>query len=229
MFREGAITMRAVQGIFYGRICYGYIREQSGQVLVDEQQATTVVMIFDRYLRGDSLAGIADFLSRPRIQSPSGNMQWTRAAIDKLLSNPKYVPHIVSPEKFLKVQEEKIKRSNQEMSGDGILRKATRYSSKNVLSGLLVCGECGADYRRITRPTGEVVWRCANRVEHGHDICRYSPSIPEADVIDFICRLLDLEQFDPPSVKDSLETISINRKGKMIPKFKPIYNLSIAL
>lgn len=220
--------MRAVQASFYGRICYGYIRKPSGQVLVNEQQAATVAIIFDRYLRGDSLAGIADFLSRQEIQSPSGNMQWTRAAIDKLLSNPKYVPHIVSPEKFLKAQEEKIKRSNQEMSGDGIQRKATRYSSKNVLSGLLVCGECGADYRRITRPSGEVVWRCANRVEHGHDICRHSPSIPEADVIDFICRLLDLEQFDPQSVKNSLEAIVINYQGKMVPKFKPVNNLSIA-
>nr|WP_279287533.1 zinc ribbon domain-containing protein [Flintibacter hominis] len=38
------------------------------------------------------------------------------------------------------------------------------------MSGLLVCAECGHNYRRITRPSGEIVWRCASRVEHGKKV-----------------------------------------------------------
>jgi hypothetical protein len=60
-------------------------------------------------------------------------------------------------------------------------------SSERICSGLLICAECGANYRRITRDSGEVVWRCANRVNtvkkyasiprksgkrhHGHYLC----------------------------------------------------------
>lgn len=45
------------------------------------------------------------------------------------------------------------------------IRKATRNNSQNVLSGLLVCSDCGVNYRRITRASGEVVWRRADKVE----------------------------------------------------------------
>jgi hypothetical protein len=108
-------------------------------------------------------------------------------------------------------------------------RKATRYSSQNVLSGLIVCAECGANYQRITRSSGEVVWRCANRVEHGHGICRHSPSVTETAVIAFICNILDIKQFDPQIAKDSLEVISINSNGAMIPKLKPANTMMFLL
>lgn len=51
-----------------------------------------------------------------------------------------------------------------------------------VLSGLLICSECGSPYRRITRNTKdgeEIVWRCANRVEHWKEICQHSPTISD--------------------------------------------------
>lgn len=49
-------------------------------------------MIFDYYLSGASLGKVVDMLSEKRIPSPTGKERWTRAAIDKLLSNTKYIP-----------------------------------------------------------------------------------------------------------------------------------------
>ena len=49
-------------------------------------------MIFDYYLSGASLGKVVDMLSEERIPSPTGKERWTRAAIDKLLSNTKYIP-----------------------------------------------------------------------------------------------------------------------------------------
>jgi hypothetical protein len=94
-------------------------------VFIDEQKAETVATIFERYLYGDSLAKIVEVLHEQQIPSPTGKTLWTRAAIDKLLSNIKYVPHMISPELFIKVQNEKIIRSNQELGEYGIQRKAT--------------------------------------------------------------------------------------------------------
>lgn len=50
-------------------------------------------MIFDYYLSGASLGKVVDMLSEKRIPSPTGKERWTRAAIDKLLSNTKYIPN----------------------------------------------------------------------------------------------------------------------------------------
>lgn len=88
-------------------------------------------------------------------------------------------PAIVSTEVFDKVQEEMVKRARFISNEDGALEtKESRYNSKYLFGNLLVCGDCGASYRRRTE-RGKVVWRCATRIEKGKDICPYSPTIDE--------------------------------------------------
>ena len=192
------------------RIPYGFAADNDGKVTIDQAQA--IQMIFREYLNGNSLGGLAGMLESRDIPSPSWNTCWGQAAIDKLLSSSKYVPLIISLELYIAVQFEKAVRSNQELNNDGSTqRKATRYNSKNVLSGLLVCSECGANYHRITRASGEVVWRCANRVEHR--TCTKSPSIAEKDIIQLVSNELGMSTFDPEHVKDSLHQIQIEHAG----------------
>lgn len=101
-------------------------------------------------------------------------------------------------ELFVATQFEKGSRTNTQINSDGFMqRKTIRYSSQNVLSGLLVCAECGSNYRRITRPNGEVVWRCADRVEKGKQAsCKYSPTITDITIKDLICKELGLSRLD---------------------------------
>lgn len=73
---------------------------------------------------------------------------------------------IIDKETFDLVQIEKAKRSNMMIDYNNKLsRKSTRYSSGNTLSGKIHCGDCGRNFRRITTHSGEIVWRCAGRVE----------------------------------------------------------------
>ena len=85
-------------------------------------------MIFNYYLSGASLGKVADMLSEKKIPSPTGKERWTRAAIDKLLSNAKYIP-IVGTETYMNVQFEKEHRCNNDYDKAGSPRKATRYQS----------------------------------------------------------------------------------------------------
>lgn len=192
-------------------IPYGYYVTSNGHVAVDIEKANIVRVIYQQYLAGKSLGGIADFLFEHGISSPKGKDRWTQAVISDLLSNQKYIGHIIEFRTFFLVQAEKNRRSNF----DGVTnqRKATRYNSQSVLSGLLVCGECGRNYRRITRPSGEVVWRCANRVEHGKKFCKHSPSIPEEMVKEILCRELHMATYDETKVKDTLDVILIQPDG----------------
>lgn len=102
-------------------------------------------------------------------------------------------------------------RTNTQINNDGSTqRKTTRYSSQNVLSGLLVCAECGSNYRRITRPSGEVVWRCADRVEKGkQSVCKYSLTITDMAIKKLICKELDLSEFDEQAVQNGISQILI--------------------
>ena len=121
------------------KIPYGFTVDSDGKVAIDKTQAQIIQMVYREYLNGNSLGGLAGMLESRCIPSPSGNTCWGRAAIDKLLSSSKYVPLIISLEVYTAVQFEKAARSNQELNNDGSTqRKAARYNSKNVLSGILV-------------------------------------------------------------------------------------------
>lgn len=75
---------------------------------------------------------VVDMLHSKQISSPTGKLKWTRATVDHLLSNGKYVA-VVGLEKFLDVQFEKAARCNIDYDKDGAPRKDTRYVSPAVV------------------------------------------------------------------------------------------------
>lgn len=88
-------------------------------------------------------------------------------------------PAIITAETFDKVQEEMYRRARLICKEDGTVESNTsKYNGKYLLGNLLVCGHCGASYRRRTE-RGKVVWRCATRIEKGKDICSHSPTLDE--------------------------------------------------
>lgn len=195
------------------RLPFGFCLTDDGAVAVDKEKADTVRLIYRQYLSGMSLGGIADSLFEAGVKSPKGKERWTQAVISAILSNKKYIGTVVTFDEYFVAQGEKGRRSN--IDEDTKQRKTTRYSSQSILSGLLVCGECGHNYRRITRPSGEIIWRCANRVEHGKRFCKNSPSVAEREVKDTICAVLDMDTFDDMTVKEAIEQITVMRDGQL--------------
>ncbi len=110
---------------------------------------------------------------------------------------PKYlVKHhhtpIIEPEVFDRVQFELKRRFDKTIKVGNI--DTTRYSSKYALTDIVVCGECGAKYKRVTwARNGEkkIVWRCANRLKHGRRLCRHSPTILEETLHSAIIKSLN--------------------------------------
>ena len=110
------------------RIPYGFILDNSGTLEINKREADNVALIFDFYMAGASLGKVADMLCAKQIPSPTGKAKWTRAAVDHLLSNGKYVA-IIGLKKFLDVQFEKAARCNIDYDKEGLPRKSTRYVS----------------------------------------------------------------------------------------------------
>ena len=93
-------------------------------------------------------------------------------------------PAIISREMFDQVQKEMTRRSSKrkvlQKSGKTELGK---YSGKYALTELLVCGECGSPYKRVTWARNgkkRIVWRCVSRLEFGTKYCHNSPTLDES-------------------------------------------------
>ena len=84
----------------------------------------------------------------------------------------------------------------------------TKYNGKYLLGNLLVCGDCGASYRRRTE-RGKVVWRCATRIEKGKEACAVSPTINEVWIKEKLTDTLAVGVYDEVIIRDRLERISV--------------------
>ena len=113
------------------RIPYGFILTGNRALRINKDEADVIAMIFDFYIAGASLGKIVDMLYAKQIPSPTGKPKWTRASVDHLLSNGKYVV-IIGWEKFLDAQFEKSARCNISYDKEGSPRKGTRYVSPDI-------------------------------------------------------------------------------------------------
>ena len=95
---------------------------------------------------------------------------------------------IIPKELFHQVQEEKLRRAS--LNKAAVTRKKnkeekekSKYSSKYILTELMVCAECGHAYRRqIWSKYGDksAVWRCEDRLKQGKKSkCQNSPTLKE--------------------------------------------------
>ena len=82
------------------RICYGYKKDENGELIICPEQAENVQLIYELYLSGYSLSGIAKELKQRGIDSPTGKETWTSCAIDKILSNEKYTGDVLLQKTF---------------------------------------------------------------------------------------------------------------------------------
>ena len=78
------------------------------------------------------------------------------------------LPRILEPETFDRIQEELAKRSAKRPTSEKSKTPFGRYSGKYALSTLVVCGKCGALYRRVTwyrKGEKQIMWRCGTRLD----------------------------------------------------------------
>ncbi len=90
---------------------------------------------------------------------------------------------IISRADFNRVQEEMARRGAKKVIANKLTKgEQGKYSAKYALSELLVCGECGTHYRRVTwtaKGFKEIKWRCINRIQYGKRKCHGSPTVDE--------------------------------------------------
>lgn len=119
-------------------------------------------------------------------------------------------PAVVSAEVYDKVQEEMAKRARLVTSEDRTVEiSGSKYNGKYLLGNLLVCGDCGASYRRRTE-RGKVLWRCVTRIEKGKDACPCSPNKAEGWVQDTLGTVVCQNgAYDESVIRNEIDKIQV--------------------
>ena len=91
-------------------------------------------------------------------------------------------PAIIPREIFNKTQEELSRRRAITPVSQKTSLTATGKYSRYALKDVLICGECGTRYRRVTwskKGKKKIVWRCCSRLDYGTKYCSESITVEE--------------------------------------------------
>ena len=209
--------------------------KETGEIVVNSEQAKIVKMIYRLFLEGKTAHTIAADLTKLGIKTPGGKDVWNPSTIRRILSNEKYKGDALLQKEFtVDFLTKKIKKNEGELfryyvkdnheaiispwlfdyvqkcikEREGLLG---RYSGKTALSSKIECGICGFTY--TPRPWhstsyNNLVWQCHNR-------CTKGPKCPADNIYDKLlhyiihdaARNLAFKRNIPQTVADIVMTI----------------------
>lgn len=88
--RQKAIEGKGILGF---NIPYGYCKENE-DIIIEEDEAENVRIMFLSYRSGDSLRGICKILEKSSIPTKKGSLHWDPKTISRILSNPIYCGYL---------------------------------------------------------------------------------------------------------------------------------------
>ena len=186
---DGIVTINAEQAVVVKHMYEGYLNGMSiGGIIKDLQERKIPSPTgkekwspgtVERILSSEKYKG--DFLTRKTftVDPISKKKKKNTGQVSQYLITNHH-PAIIEPEMFDMVQSEMARR--------GCIKKNDKkkhygkYSGKFPFNNLIICGDCGAKYRRTmwVEKNGDKkhVWRCVNRIQDGKKAhCRHSVSI----------------------------------------------------
>ncbi len=174
----------------FGRFL-GYDRGEDGNLVINEEQAKVVRMIYGMFLQGKSPYVIAKELTAAGIPTPGGKAVWGRAVVQSILTNEKYKGDALLQKVYTtdylskkkKINEGEVPQYYVEGNHPAIidpsvfdrvqlLMKARcpskdRISSVSIFSSKIKCGDCGSWYGSKVWHSNDkyrrVIWQCNHK------------------------------------------------------------------
>lgn len=95
-----SIEMRFGIGIFLTPTLLGYDHDGEGNLIINEEEAKTVRLIFFMYLYGYSCQKIADTLTKLRRKTKNGNTVWSPGSVLNILQNERHCGDVLARKTF---------------------------------------------------------------------------------------------------------------------------------
>ena len=93
---NSSIEMRFKRGIFLTPVLLGYDQDEEGNLVINEEEAKIVRLIFFMYLYGYSAQKIADLLTRLNCRTKRGNIKWSPVSVLQILQNERHCGDVVA-------------------------------------------------------------------------------------------------------------------------------------
>lgn len=93
---NSSIEMRFRRGIFLTPTLLGYDHDEEGNLVVNEEEAKTVRLVFYMYLYGYSCQEIADTLTNLKRETKKGNTRWSHASVLQILQNERHCGDVLA-------------------------------------------------------------------------------------------------------------------------------------
>lgn len=240
--KENALTCRFTGGV----PCLGYdIDKTTLKYVINSFEAEAVKLIFKMYLEGAGYTEIINELNRRGFKTKKGNSFGKNSLYD-ILRNEKYtgvyiynksvhpdesgkfnrhakksdediirieggIPQIISKEDFLKVQQNMDKRKQ--------CRAAHKATQDYLLSGKIVCGECGGTYAGNSRKTRDkyyISYSCTKK--NGKVKCK-NPGICREQLEEMILDRLSDKVFNKdmlPSIIEKYNDFALSKNSTFL-------------
>ena len=122
---NSSVEMRFRRGIFLTPALLGYDRDEDGNLVINEDEAMTVRLIFFMYLYGYTCQQIADKLISLKRPTKKGNLTWSVSTVlQHLLRNAKYKHSGILPQLSVTFKEKLGIISCKEITQEAKVRKA---------------------------------------------------------------------------------------------------------
>lgn len=207
-----------------GRIPFGYDYDKDAGVLIPNKDADRVRMIYDLYLQGKAPQDIANTLG----------LSYDRLVTQILKRKSNYGIIEYNGEEYQGRHEPIITKEKYDMA----MLEMSRRSKKNIitsqylLTGLLVCGKCGAKMRYQKWGKGVKLTCYSKQTSKPYLIkdpnCT-QPPVPiegvEAAVIETLFKLQETKKEPEVKIEDSILKSLIERKEALEKSVKKLYNL----
>lgn len=216
---EEAETVRLIYDLYLEGLSFGQIQDRlnDGQIPTAKGvqawslQAIHNILTNEKYI-GDALLQktyVTDCISK-RVKKNRGERP--------MYYVENHRPAIIPKAQFNRVREEMARRTSKRkvMQKSGKTEQG-KYSAQYALSELLVCGECGTLYKRVTWARNgqkRVVWRCISRLEFGTKYCHNSPTMAEEKLHTAILAAMNICAGDRRAVDNTVrEFAAIAKSG----------------
>lgn len=185
----------------------GYDKGPNGAMVINEEEAKIVRLVFRLFMLGMTPNGIAEYLEARGIPTVTGKFHWNAATILSILTNEKYKGDALLQKRFtvdfltkkMKVNEGEVPQYYVKNSHPFIIppiefdvvqaeiarRKelGRSYSGKGPFYSKLFCGDCGNLYGLKVWHSNDkyrrVVWRCNAKFKDGETKCETPAVSPE--------------------------------------------------
>ena len=95
-----SIEMRFSRGIFLTPVLLGYDHDEEGNLIINDDEADTVRLIYSMYLSGENCQSIAETLTELNRSTKKENTVWSSASVYRILKNERYCGDVLAHKTF---------------------------------------------------------------------------------------------------------------------------------